>query len=142
MSSQYPPPPGSEEAHYTPIYPAPPRQNNNASVSSFGGPDGGVGGGPGQQQQQQQHAYAQDMYPKIENLNNVLQQQAQQAQHANHANHVLGDPTMGTLSSLHVMSAAEQQKSNRLRKACDSCSIRKVKVCLFDSITRVLICHS
>lgn len=32
------------------------------------------------------------------------------------------DPTTGA-------SAADGQKGNRLRKACDSCSVRKVKVC-------------
>jgi hypothetical protein len=28
----------------------------------------------------------------------------------------------------------QAQKTNRLRKACDSCSIRKVKVCAFSRI--------
>lgn len=54
-------------------------------------------------------------FPKLENINEVLQ--AQQALHANHA------------QILPPHSPASQQpKPNRLRKACDSCSARKVKV--------------
>ncbi|KAA8627081.1 hypothetical protein A1F94_002157 [Pyrenophora tritici-repentis] len=54
-------------------------------------------------------AYPQEAgFPKLDNINEVLQ--AQQALQANHA-----------------LSAPQQSKPNRLRKACDSCSIRKVK---------------
>jgi hypothetical protein len=49
-------------------------------------------------------------YPKLENINEVLQ-----AQQALQANHALNPPP------------PQQSKPNRLRKACDSCSIRKVK---------------
>ncbi|CAN9396229.1 unnamed protein product [Alternaria alternata] len=56
-------------------------------------------------------AYPQEAaYPKLENINEVLQ-----AQQALQANHVLNPPL------------PQQSKPNRLRKACDSCSIRKVK---------------
>ncbi|KAI0624588.1 Fungal-trans multi-domain protein [Pyrenophora tritici-repentis] len=52
-------------------------------------------------------AYPQEAgFPKLDNINEVLQ--AQQALQANHA-----------------LSAPQQSKPNRLRKACDSCSIRK-----------------
>lgn len=99
MASQYPPPPGAEEPHYTPIYPAPPL-------------DG---------QQQQRIPYAQDIFPKIEALSDVLQQQAQ------HANHALGDQRNHIQPPPAAQDQQQQTKTNRLRKACDSCSIRKVK---------------
>jgi hypothetical protein len=131
MSSQYPPPPGAEDPHYTPIYPAPPSQPAHELL----------GAGPQQQQQQQQQRlqpYPQDLYPKVEGLNDVLQLQQQ-------ANHALGTdqrPQLGTptgqgavagVSPLSMHDAHHPQdgaspKTNRLRKACDSCSIRKVKV--------------
>ncbi|XP_014551534.1 hypothetical protein COCVIDRAFT_42182 [Bipolaris victoriae FI3] len=60
-------------------------------------------------------------FPKLENINEVLQ--AQQAQQALHANHVLNSPQLQPQSQ----SQPQQSKPNRLRKACDSCSIRKVK---------------
>lgn len=89
-ASQYPAPPDGQDPHYTPLYPS-------AQVL-----DG----------QPPRVAYPQDAaFPKLENINQVLQaQQAQQALQANHA-----------------LSASQQSKPNRLRKACDSCSIRKVK---------------
>ncbi|KAF2203058.1 hypothetical protein GQ43DRAFT_454705 [Delitschia confertaspora ATCC 74209] len=100
MSSQYPPPPAPEETHYAPIYPATP----NTQLLDNGG-------------QQQMNYSPQNIFPKLENINDVLQQQAHQANHAltdqrNNASPMSGDP---------------QPKTNRLRKACDSCSIRKVK---------------
>ncbi|KAF2477935.1 uncharacterized protein BDR25DRAFT_330548 [Lindgomyces ingoldianus] len=61
------------------------------------------------------------LFPKIENLSHVLQQQAQQAHQASHA---LSDHQHNHASP-HV--GDSQSKPNRLRKACDSCSIRKVK---------------
>jgi hypothetical protein len=58
-------------------------------------------------------AYPQDAaFPKLENINEVLQ-----AQQALQANHALNPP----------LPLPQQPKPNRLRKACDSCSIRKVK---------------
>jgi len=58
----------------------------------------------------------------MENLNEVLQA------HALHANHALDDqrPPSQPLQA-HGQPLSQQQKPNRLRKACDSCSIRKVK---------------
>jgi hypothetical protein len=68
---------------------------------------------PGALDGQQPHvAYAQDAaVPQIDNINEVLQ-----AQQALQANHALNPPL------------PQQSKPNRLRKACDSCSARKVKV--------------
>jgi len=89
-ASQYPAPPDGQDPHYTPLYPS-----TSAQVL-----DG----------QPPRVAYPQEAaFPKLENINEVLQ--AQQALQANHA-----------------LSAPQQSKPNRLRKACDSCSIRKVKV--------------
>ncbi|KAF1963357.1 hypothetical protein CC80DRAFT_397288 [Byssothecium circinans] len=119
MASQYPPPPGSDEPHYTPIYPAPPppqQQQQNNAQQQLGALNGEVGSA------QQPRMYPQDMFPKLDNIHDVLQQQAQ------HANHALSDPRMGTSpTAAQVMASAEhqQQKTNRLRKACDSCSVRK-----------------
>ena len=72
-------------------------------------------------------------FPKLENINEVLQ--AQQAQQALHANHALHPPPLAQQQQQQQAQQQQQQqltspppKPNRLRKACDSCSIRKVKV--------------
>ena len=108
--SSYPPPSSTND--YPPIYPATP---NNAQVNDGHGQ--GLARGP----------YPQEPpFPKIENLNEVLQA------HALHANHALNDQRApGAPQQLpHGLpqSQSQQPKPNRLRKACDSCSIRKVKV--------------
>ncbi|KAL1595265.1 hypothetical protein SLS60_009955 [Paraconiothyrium brasiliense] len=128
MSSQYPPPPGSEEPHYTPIYPAPPSQPSHELL-----------GAAGPQQQPRLQPYPQDIYPKVENLSDVLQLQ-QQANHALGTDQrpQLGTPTgQGAVAGVSPLSMHDAPmlnhsqdagaKTNRLRKACDSCSIRKVK---------------
>jgi hypothetical protein len=115
--SQYAPS-QNEDPQYASAYPAPP----NSQLLD--------GAQQQQQQQQQQHQQQQqqqqqlqytpqNIYPKIENLD-LLQQQAQHASHA-----LSGQP-----SHAHAHSADQTPKPNRLRKACDSCSIRKVKVSL------------
>jgi hypothetical protein len=116
MSSSYPDPPATNEAHYTPIYPANP--NPNAQLHDGPGPSRGP-------------YHQEPPFPKIENLNEVLQA------HALHANHALDDQRApGPHQHQHLLPPLahphphpHQQKPNRLRKACDSCSIRKVKVC-------------
>jgi hypothetical protein len=95
--SQYPPPP-TDDSHYAPIYPATP------SSQLLDGP-------PSQSLQYTPP----NLYPKIESLGHVLQQQA---------SHALGDERNAAPEALE---SPQQQKANRLRKACDSCSIRKVK---------------
>jgi hypothetical protein len=126
MSSSYPEP-TTGDAHYTPIYPASP--NHNAQLHDGQGPP--------------RAPYPQDApFAKIESLNEVLQAQAL------HANHALNDhqrgPSQHSLPPLAQQQQQQhhqqqhqpqqqqqqQQKPNRLRKACDSCSIRKVKVLL------------
>lgn len=103
MSSQYPPPPTPDDTHYAPIYTAAP----NTQILDNG-------------QQQPINYSSHNLFPKIENINDVLQQQAHQA------NHALSDPRNNP--SPIPLTTDTQPKSNRLRKACDSCSIRKVKV--------------
>lgn len=97
MSSQYPEPPTDA---YTPIYPAPPSSALDARPPQI--------------------PYPQDIFPKIESLNDVLQQQA---------SHALGDPRNNAIAQQPPQGESTTQKTIRLRKACDSCSIRKVKVC-------------
>jgi hypothetical protein len=109
----YPPPPGSEEPHYTPIYPAPPASTQQTLLDA----------GP-----QSQRIYPQDIYPKIETLNDVLQQQAQHASHALSGDHGAGAHAQAPGAQQMQAGSPTDQKTNRLRKACDSCSIRKVKV--------------
>lgn len=101
--SNYPPLP-DQDTHYTPIYPS--------STQVLDGPPSS------------RVAYAQqEPFPKLANINEVLQ-----AQQALHANHALADQR--PLQPHHHLSPpqpSQQHKPNRLRKACDSCSIRKVK---------------
>ncbi|KAF2115474.1 hypothetical protein BDV96DRAFT_612734 [Lophiotrema nucula] len=108
MSSSYPPPP-TEETHYAPIYPAAP---SNSLI------DGSL---------QQPNQYSpQAIFPKSEgagNLSDVLQLQAHQASHALNDQRGHAPTHVGTVGALQD----QQPKPNRLRKACDSCSIRKVK---------------
>ncbi|KAF2878124.1 hypothetical protein BDV95DRAFT_624683 [Massariosphaeria phaeospora] len=108
--SQYPPPPTDEQ--YTQIYPSP-----SGAQLLDSPPHPHPHSHPHPHQHQQQLPYNPSNYPKIEDLNEVLQQQAQ------HANQ-LSDPR--THAPTHAP-ALESPKPNRLRKACDSCSIRKVK---------------
>ncbi|KAL6710450.1 hypothetical protein ACN47E_008498 [Coniothyrium glycines] len=104
QSSQYPPLPNSDDPHYTPVYPNPPAIDG----------------------QQPRGPYpAEPAFPKLENINEVLQ--AQQALHANHALTDPRPPLPPPQHPAHSPAASQQSKPNRLRKACDSCSIRKVK---------------
>ncbi|KAH7091032.1 hypothetical protein FB567DRAFT_437077 [Paraphoma chrysanthemicola] len=93
-----------------PIYPA----NPNAPLHDGAGPPRGP-------------YYQEPPFPKVENLSDVLQA------HALHANHALNDqrapaqppPTLAQTQTQTQQSSPQHQKPNRLRKACDSCSIRK-----------------
>ena len=115
--SSYPAPPDQDAPHpYTPLYP----QHPNAQLLD-GQPPRTVAYPPPPE----------PGYPKLENINEVLQAQAL------HANHALTDqrpPPPGQVPIPAVQQHQHQQhqqqqnnKPNRLRKACDSCSIRKVK---------------
>jgi hypothetical protein len=119
----------SNNYHPHPPGPAPPHTNNNnhgQNVVDTGSPMsqhhgghipepfvfGDIGQVAQQQQQQPQH---QQIHPSFNGPQNGRHTpEAQQGP----------PPQMQTAPS-----GGEIQKSNRLRKACDSCSIRKVKVC-------------
>ena len=112
--SAYPAPPEQDAPHpYTPLYP----QHSNAPLLDGQPPRGAPYPPP-----------PESAYPKLENINEVLQAQAL------HANHALTDqrppPPMSVMHPLQPPQPPPPQqtsKPNRLRKACDSCSIRKVK---------------
>ena len=138
--AQYPPPPQPDQQHYNALYPAP------AGTHQLISP----------QEQLQYSNLNQPAYPnKIESiatdqassgaqitaLTHELQQHAglgQQQQHHIHPpsqqvqQHSIHDPSSGTPHSsqpqTHQGTPDQSSKANRLRKACDSCSIRKVKV--------------
>lgn len=99
--SNYPPLP-EQDGHYAPIYPS--------SAQAIDGPPQRVNYAP------------QEPFPKLANINEVLQ-----AQQALHANHALTDQRPLQPHPQLPPAQPPQQKPNRLRKACDSCSIRKVK---------------
>jgi len=101
--SQFPDPP---DPQYAPAYPATPSSLDNTQQQHQQQPH-----------QQQLHYSPQNIFPKIDNLE-ILQQQAQ------HASHALNNPR----NHAPPHTTDQSPKPNRLRKACDSCSIRKVKV--------------
>lgn len=141
--AQYPPPPQAEQhQHYNALYPA--STGAQHLVDS--------------QEPLQFSHLNQPVYAKVEaaspdqaasnhNVNHLAQGLHQQAvyedqQQRHHVQHAAQQHMQQSLQAQPAavprpsqaptqQSGAEQsQKSNRLRKACDSCSIRKVKVCL------------
>ena len=139
MSSNYPPPQAEQQHHYNGLYPTSVGAQQLLDI-----------------EQQEQLDYSQlnaQSYPKVESgtadqsaahlriatgldQNALLEEQhrhqiQQAAQHANQhaAAHVHPSTSFTATNVQHQQALTEQQKSNRLRKACDSCSIRKVKVC-------------
>ncbi|KAF2631775.1 hypothetical protein BU25DRAFT_407415 [Macroventuria anomochaeta] len=117
--SSYPAPPDQDAPHpYTPLYP----QHPNAQLLD-GQLQRGVPYPP-------PPPPPEPGYHKLENINEVLQAQAL------HANHALTDqrpapppppPRQVQIPSVQQQQQQHNNKPNRLRKACDSCSIRKVK---------------
>ncbi|KAF2835694.1 hypothetical protein M501DRAFT_997850 [Patellaria atrata CBS 101060] len=106
--SQYPPPPPPDQPHYNPnIYQAPPPPPLLDT---------------GQQEQLQNYTphlpSQQPIYPKQDP---ALVDPTQN----NHANH--GEPRVAPPMVQDGAPPVQPHKGNRLRKACDSCSIRKVK---------------
>ncbi|KAJ9649087.1 hypothetical protein H2199_001001 [Coniosporium tulheliwenetii] len=101
--SQYPPPPLPDQQHYPPLYPA-------VSAAQLAETSQQV---QEQLQHYNQSVNAQPIYPKVEP--SLLD-----PNHANNVNN--GEPRAASQAG-----ADGQAKGNRLRKACDSCSIRKVK---------------
>ncbi|KAK5001604.1 hypothetical protein LTR16_006820, partial [Cryomyces antarcticus] len=105
--SHYPPPPQPDQQHYNPLqYAGPPAPQLLA---------------PSQQAQQIPDFHQQlqqAVYPKPEHT-------PAEPNHADHVEQRVDQPLLPPAPS----SAGQDgnQKGNRLRKACDSCSIRKVK---------------
>lgn len=150
--AQYPPPPTEQQHHYPPLYPS------SSGAQQLMDP---------QQQLQYSSLNNHSLYPKpeesatseqtasthqMQHLAQELQQHttlgdqqhhhlAQTPQHAHHPPHCTPPPGQRPLPPLaHPSHAAtESAQKNRLRKACDSCSIRKVKVCLTISYIRSAI---
>ena len=138
--AQYPPPPQPEQQHYNALYPT------SAGAQQLVDPH----------DQLQYSHLNQPIYPKIESaasephsprqIHNLAQElhhhstiDDQQRQHVYQANQQIQSNPHGQVSNTAHSSQGptqnstsdQNQKTNRLRKACDSCSIRKVKVRLF-----------
>lgn len=118
MSSQYPPPTHDDTSQYALYGQAPQAPLLDQQHT------------PHPQHAPPQMQYSpQGLYPKLENLSE-LQQQAHQATHAlgdQRAHQHPVDPTQHQIALQHTPLPHQQPRPNRLRKACDSCSIRKVK---------------
>ena len=141
--AQYPPPPQPDQQHhYNALYPA------SAGAQQLVDP----------QEQPQYSNLNQPVYAKVEsstpgegpssnhNINHLAQELHQQAafdeqQQRQHVQHAGQQPIQQSLPQgqpaatprpsqppTQQSTADQNQKANRLRKACDSCSIRKVKV--------------
>lgn len=134
--AHYPPPPPPNQHHYNAMYPAP--SDAQHLLDSH------------------EHLQYSDLsiYPKVETAANVQSSSAHHAeaiaqqlqQHTAFDDQQLQQPIQQLQqSNLNVQQTTNAQpsqpssqqgtpdqnsKTNRLRKACDSCSIRKVKVCL------------
>ena len=146
--SHYPPPPQPDQQHYHPIgYPTsagaqqlvePGSQDqlqySNLNQSIYPKIESTT---PGQDSNQQVHNLAQELQQHalqeeqqrqhIQQAAQQIQQQAQQSQQGSFTDAPHTHPQQQ--QQQQQQQTSEQQKTNRLRKACDSCSIRKVKVC-------------
>jgi hypothetical protein len=141
--SHYPPPPPPDQQHYSPLYPTSagtpqlldPSQQNQLQFSNLNQPAYPKleSATPTGQDSPQIHNLAQELQKHAaheEHQRQQIQQAAQrlqhQAQHQQQQQHFQPQPNQ---IQPDVSSDSQQpQKTNRLRKACDSCSIRKVKV--------------
>ncbi|KAK5168870.1 uncharacterized protein LTR77_006179 [Saxophila tyrrhenica] len=139
--AQYPPPHQAEQQQYNPLYPAstgaqqlvdPQQQLQFTSLNQPVYPKTDGSGPPEQTAStHQMHNLAQELQQHAalsEQQRHHLQQTAHHNQH--HSSHGTPPPGRVALSPLGQQqhSTPESgQKANRLRKACDSCSIRKVK---------------
>ena len=130
--AQYPPPPQPDHHHYNALYPA------SAGAQQLVDP----------QEPLQYSTLNQPAYAKVEsttpdqgassnhNINHLAQELHQQAQHGGQQamqqtfpqGHSQATPQPSQAPSTQQSTSEQNQKANRLRKACDSCSIRKVKV--------------
>ena len=137
MMAQYPPPPQPEQQHYNALYPA------SAGAQQLLDP----------QDQLQYSNLNQPVYPKVESatsdqassgaqIHNLAQELQHHAGLGGPQQHIHQAPQQIQHQSPHgqqpgishssqpntQQGTPDQNQKNRLRKACDSCSIRKVKV--------------
>lgn len=144
--AQYPPPPQPDQHHYNALYPA------SAGAQQLVDPH----------DQLPYSSLNQPVYPKVDatspdpttaanhnvhHLAHDLHQHGafddrQQAQHGNQQPLPHGQPVATPRPSQPPSQPGgpDSQKANRLRKACDSCSIRKVKVCHDRSRRSSILC--
>ena len=138
--SHYPPPPADAQ-HYSQIYPSPVgtqqlldhSQQNQLQFSNLNQPtfpNKIESGTP-----TQDPAQIQSLARELQHHAAQEEQQRQQIQHAAHglqqqAQQPTQQQSFQTQVAQSDASGDQPQKTNRLRKACDSCSIRKVKVSL------------
>ena len=136
--AQYPPPPQADHTHYNALYPA------SAGAQQLLDPH----------DQLQYGDLNQPIYPKVESVASEHASSSQQMHHLAHDlqhSAIEGQPLHHSSQHIHHQHSHAQpsgssqpsqattaqgtpndsQKANRLRKACDSCSIRKVKVSIY-----------
>ncbi|KAK5151255.1 hypothetical protein LTS14_009425 [Recurvomyces mirabilis] len=140
--SNYPPPPPPEHSHYNALYPTSagaqqlldPVQQEQLQFASLNTPAYPKieSGSPSQSSSTQIQSLAHELstHAGLGDQQRALEdQQRQQIQQA--AQHMQSQAAAQSTAGLSAAQLAQQQadhqKSNRLRKACDSCSIRKVK---------------
>jgi hypothetical protein len=138
--SHYPPPPPPDQQHYSPLYPTSAgtpqlldhSQQNQLQFSNLNQPaypkiepNTPVG-----QDSPQIHNLAQELQKHAAQEEHQRQQihQAQRLQHQAQHQPQQFQPQQNTVQPDVSTDSQQPQKTNRLRKACDSCSIRKVKV--------------
>ena len=139
--SHYPPPPPPDQQHYSPLYPTSAgtpqlldhSQQNQLQFSNLNQ--------PAYPKIEPNTPVAQDS-PQIHNLAQELQKHAAQEEHQRQQIHQANQrlqhqaqhqpqqfqPQQAPVQTDVSSDSQQPQKTNRLRKACDSCSIRKVKV--------------
>ncbi|KAI9685004.1 MAG: hypothetical protein M1822_005396 [Bathelium mastoideum] len=117
MASSYPPPPTPDQQSFNPYQHAPAISSSQIreAMEAAGAAVQAVQPDPAHDQQTHDLSYT---FPK------VSQAIAEVACHE--------DPTPSRVQRQEIHANGAHQKLNRLRKACDSCSIRKVKACRGD----------
>lgn len=142
--SNYPPPPQPDSHHYNALYPASAGSQQFEAVHAeplsytplnHAGYTKVESGAADQTGASQMHSLAHvahelNQHAPLEEQQRHQMQHAAQLQHPP-ASHPQQSPSISSSQPPQPQQhSAEHSKSNRLRKACDSCSIRKVKVCV------------
>lgn len=150
--SHYPPPPPPDQQHYSPLYPTSAgtpqlldhSQQNQLQFSNLNQPaypkiepHTPVG-----QDSPQIHNLAQELQKHAaqeEHQRQQIQHAAQRLQHQAQHQPQQFQPQQNAVQPDVSSDSQQPQKTNRLRKACDSCSIRKVKVCIILTSLEILM---